>query len=626
MTRFEVVNNPNDAEAEIRVIGPIGESFWDETRMSDQKFRAALDTIPKGRKFRVLWNSEGGSVRDGLGMYNALRDRGDDARSIITGYALSAASFAPLGASKVVTPKAAVWMLHKPWTGQEGNADDMRKAAEMLDANEKAMVAIYVEKTGKTEAEIIDALRAETWLDGSQAVEWGLADEATDEPVALASLESSRFRRMPAALGVKPTPPTKKENRMKTEPNAVAAGDDIQAAEFNRIKEKLANAEAALAKERKDRIERVLDQCVSEDKITVAQRAEWLPKCIADESLLALVQAIKPQPSATPVKPKVEGVGSVDDEYRKMTPGSARSAFRRSRWNDILSARRSGAVQAANTISADLLPDTVADALIVALTTKCAPFNAFSVNFGTEPMRPLSTVQVRKATSGSTLQTDATNWESGNSVIDAIPVAVHQKSKSFHITNAELNSGHQLTNLVEVNANEFAVSLTELATAVMLVADYGAGTVIGTAANFDSSDLPAILALAKNYRRKHLLLDGGHLARLQALNTEALDWRTSGAFGFDGIFMQNTWSGATANTAGFVCDPSAIAVAAGLPVTAPAAGGDIQQSVVTIGDTGLSVQVNTWFSRATRTTWQSFDIMIGVAKGDTAKAEILLTA
>jgi ATP-dependent protease ClpP protease subunit len=620
-----VRNESSEAEAEIRVIGPIGKSFFDEEQMHEGAFRAALDSIPVGRKIRVFWNSEGGAVRDGLGIYNALKSRRPHVRSVITGYAMSAASFAPLGAETVETPEGAVWMLHKPWSGQEGNADDFRKAAEMLDAHERAMVDIYVEETGKTEAEVIDALRAETWLSGKEAVDWGLADKMNDGPVALASLEQSRYRRMPAALGSNTLPPTK-GNRMQNENKTVAAGDEVQAAEYNRVKAQLEKVEGQLAKERKDRIERDLDQCVAEDRITIAQRSYWLPKCLADETLLEGVKAIEPKPQTKATKPAVTGVGTVDDEYRKMEAGAARSAFRKPRFDAIMDARRNANVQAANTISADLLPDTIADALIVALTTRLASFNALSRNFGTDPMRPLSVVQVRKATSGSTLQTNATNWESGNSVIDAIPVTVAQKSKSFHITNAELNSGHQLTNLTEVNANEFAVSLSELATAVMLVADYGAGTVIGTAANFDSADLPAILALAKNYRSRNLILDGGHLARLQALNTESLDWRTAGAFGFDVIAMQNTWTGATANTVGFVCDPDAIAIATGMPVTAAAAGGDIQQSMVQLPDNGLAVQVNTWFSRATRTTWVSYDIMIGVAKGDVAKAEILLSA
>lgn len=620
-----VKNDANQGAAEIRVIGPIGQSFWDESQMHDKAFRDALDSIPLGRKINVLWNSEGGSVRDGLGIYNAIKARAGDITSVITGYALSAASFAPLAASKVVTPEAAVWMLHKPWTDQAGNADDMRKAAEMLDANEKAMVEIYMAKTGKSESEIVDALRAETWLSGKEAIDWGLADEMTDGPVALASLEQSRFRRMPAALGSIPLPPTKKEPKMEKTNTTVAAGDDVQAAEFNRIKSQLEEAKNQLAKERKDRIERELDTCVAEDRITRAQRDTWFPKCLADESLVDLVKAMEPKAKTKGVKPGVEGVGTVDDEYRKLSPGAERQKFRLPRYNDILSARRGG-VQAANTISADLLPDTVSDALIVALTTKLSSFNAFSRDYGANPMMPLSVVQVRKATSGSTLQTDATNWESGNSTIDAIPVTLHQKSKSFHCTNAELNSGHKIENLAMVNANEFAVSLSELATAVMLVADYGAGTVIGAAANFASDDLPAILALAKNYNQKNLILDGSYTARLQKLDTLGLDWNTSGAFGFDGIFMQNTFTGATANTVGFICDPDAIAVATGLPINAAAASGDIQTSVVTLPSNGLSVQVNTWFSRATRTTWTSYDIMIGAAKGDTAKAEILLSA
>jgi hypothetical protein len=40
----------------------------------------------------------------------------------------------------------------------------------------------------------------------------------------------------------------------------------------------------------------------------------------------------------------------------------------------------------------------------------------------------------------------------------------------------------------------------------------------------------------------------------------------NGYFGFANILEQNDWTGAIANTAGFVCGQDAIAVASGLPV------------------------------------------------------------
>ena len=130
----------------------------------------------------------------------------------------------------------------------------------------------------------------------------------------------------------------------------------------------------------------------------------------------------------------------------------------------------------------------------------------------------------------------------------------------------------------------------------MVSGNYGAATTIGTAANFDSSDLPAVLALAKNYRSKNLILDGGHLARLQfsaATSTfpdaryEALN---NGRFGFDVIAENNRWTSAETNAVGFVCGPDSIAIASGLPV-GMIAGEFIEQRTVTTNN-GLSALYN----------------------------------
>jgi hypothetical protein len=171
----------------------------------------------------------------------------------------------------------------------------------------------------------------------------------------------------------------------------------------------------------------------------------------------------------------------------------------------------------------------------------------------------------------------------------------------------------------------------------MTAALYGAGTVVGTAANFDSSDLPAILALAKDYRSKVLLLDGAYIARLgysgttqvAAAGTSAIPNLqygplNNGRFGFDLIAEQNRYTGAIANTVGFVCGPDALAIASGIPV-GMIPGEFVEQRVVTTQQ-GLSAMISVWYSRATRSHMASYDIMFGAAAADTTQAEVLISA
>ena len=96
------------------------------------------------------------------------------------------------------------------------------------------------------------------------------------------------------------------------------------------------------------------------------------------------------------------------------------------------------------------------------------------------------------------------------------------------------------------------------------------------------------------------------------------------AFGFDGIYTQNRWTGATSATVGFVCDTTAIAVASGLGLALPA-----NQFIATETTTlknGLTVMTRVWFNTATRTTWAAHDLMFGAAVGDGTAGEMLSSA
>jgi ATP-dependent Clp endopeptidase proteolytic subunit ClpP len=351
-------------------------------------------------------------------------------------------------------------------------------------------------------------------------------------------------------------------------------------------------------------------------------------------ALEASLKAPTAAPAPEPVRPVIENLGNpLLEQHKKMKAGADRRRFLIENHSELLRQSNLIAPQNGNTFAAGLVVDYLADAVITEMGTKLAMVGNFTRNVGLDNLRPKATVQVKKfVQAGSSATVDnATNFETSNdSELAATAVTVNQISKLFTVTQAELNQGFALADLAAGSADVFALGISKKITAVMTAANYGAGTTIGTAANFDTSDIPAILALAKNYRQKLLLLDGGHLARLQfsaAANTFP-DARygplNNGLFGFEGIFEQNDWTGAIANTAGFVCGRDAIAIASGLPV-GMIAGEFVEQRTVE-STNGLSVLLSVWYSRATRSHMASYDIMFGVAAGDKTQAEVLITA
>jgi ATP-dependent Clp endopeptidase proteolytic subunit ClpP len=351
-------------------------------------------------------------------------------------------------------------------------------------------------------------------------------------------------------------------------------------------------------------------------------------------ALEASLKAPTAAPAPEPVRPVIENLGNpLLEQHKKMKAGADRRRFLIENHSELLRQSNLIAPQNGNTFAAGLVVDYLADAVITEMGTKLAMVGNFTRNVGLDNLRPKATVQVKKfVQAGSSATVDnATNFETSNdSELAATAVTVNQISKLFAVTQQELNQGFALADLAAGSADVFALGISKKITAVMTAANYGAGTTIGTAANFDTSDIPAILALAKNYRQKLLLLDGGHLARLQfsaAANTFP-DARygplNNGLFGFEGIFEQNDWTGAIANTAGFVCGRDAIAIASGLPV-GMIAGEFVEQRTVE-SQNGLSVLLSVWYSRATRSHMASYDIMFGVAAGDKTQAEVLITA
>ena len=364
---------------------------------------------------------------------------------------------------------------------------------------------------------------------------------------------------------------------------------------------------------------------------------------IVAKAVAAAISAKAPTaaPAPEPVAPvRIENLGNALLEKRKtLRAGAERQRFHVENHSELLRQSSLLAPQNANTFAAALFVDYLADAVITVATTKLAMISGFTRNVGLDNLRPRATVQVKKFASGDAAVDNATNFEdsaTNNSVVDAVSVTVNQITKSFSISQVDLNKGYAISDLALGSAEIFALAISKKVTAQMTAALFGAGTVIGTAANFDSSDLPAILALAKNYRQKLLLLDGGHMARLMfsgqltaAAGTNPFpDSRygplNNGYFGFTNILEQNDYTGAIANTVGFVCGQDAIAVASGLPV-GMIAGEFLEQRTIELSN-GLSVLLSVWYSRASRSHMASYDIMFGAAAADTTQAEVLITA
>lgn len=147
--------------------------------VSAQRFISDLKNIG-GDTLDVEINSPGGSVFDGLAIYNALRNSGKTINVRVLGLAASIASLIAMAGDKITMPANAFMMVHNPLANPGmANAEEMREYADFLDKIGTSLVGTYVARTGKSEDEIKALLSAETYMTAEEALANGFIDEVT---------------------------------------------------------------------------------------------------------------------------------------------------------------------------------------------------------------------------------------------------------------------------------------------------------------------------------------------------------------------------------------------------------------------------------------------------------------
>ena len=195
---YSIKAKANDT-AEISIYDEIG--YWGITAKSFSKDLKALGNNLKQINLHI--HSPGGDVFDGIAIYNLLKNHPANVTVYIDGLAASMASVIAMAGNEVIMPENAMMMIHKPWGIQGGDAEDMRKYADLLDKVENTLIPAYANKTGKTPEELAEMLSAETWLNGKECVEQGFADKLAEPLVAMASIKSRKledFENMPKAM------------------------------------------------------------------------------------------------------------------------------------------------------------------------------------------------------------------------------------------------------------------------------------------------------------------------------------------------------------------------------------------------------------------------------------------
>lgn len=332
--KYWILNKVSASVVEVLIYGEIG---WE---VSASYFVRELKALEKDYKqINVRINSAGGSVFEGIAIYNAMRASSATVETYVDGLAASMGSIIALAGSKVHMSMNASIMTHKPSIGGGGDSEELKRKAQLLDDLEATMAGIYAAKTGKTEQECKTAYLngKDNWFTATQALEHGLVDTLFDlasvkKPAAQLDEHQAYAHYAGQLTYPAPKEPAQKDNtnmegvqftpemvaQLGLKPDASAA--DITAAlkvlaervaEANTLQTALDTATAASVQavadltaykktQESEKINALLDQANKEGRISVNQKVKLAAKYADDyDGLKELVDTMQVQPLVT---------------------------------------------------------------------------------------------------------------------------------------------------------------------------------------------------------------------------------------------------------------------------------------------------------------------------------------
>ena len=174
-----------------------GDLNWFTWEVSDSVtsanyFKQQLDAMPDDAPINLFINSDGGDVYEATAIYNQLKRHKGKVTAYVDGRAHSAAFTVLQAADHRVMGMGTSAIIHNMWTGLYGNAKELRKAADDLDAMMDSCVQLLMERSNVSEEELRAMLDAETVLSPERALELGFIDEIAERPAKEEAEEESQ--------------------------------------------------------------------------------------------------------------------------------------------------------------------------------------------------------------------------------------------------------------------------------------------------------------------------------------------------------------------------------------------------------------------------------------------------
>lgn len=184
---------------EIYIYDDIGEGWVGG--LTAKAFSDMMRALGDASALDIYINSPGGSVFEGVAIYNQIKRFSGEKIIHIDGIAASIASVIAMAGDEIRIAANGMMMIHDPWGVVIGTAKEMRKTADSMDKIRDTITGTYVAKTGHDAKKIEDWMAEETWLNAEEAVKFGFADKITEEKNVKAEFTLlSKFNKVPEQL------------------------------------------------------------------------------------------------------------------------------------------------------------------------------------------------------------------------------------------------------------------------------------------------------------------------------------------------------------------------------------------------------------------------------------------
>lgn len=150
---------------------------YKESETSANYFKETLEEIKDGSEIELHINSNGGSVSEGVTIYNLLKEKDCTVTGIVDGVAHSVAFLILQACDKRIMNLGTSALIHNIWMECYGNAEQLRKYADDLDTLMESNRQVFLERATIDEDTLKELMNAETYLTPDSALEYGLIDE-----------------------------------------------------------------------------------------------------------------------------------------------------------------------------------------------------------------------------------------------------------------------------------------------------------------------------------------------------------------------------------------------------------------------------------------------------------------